>query len=67
MAKNVKIESVETNELKTQIKDKKNTYEKFIEIQKNNPDFNRSKVAEILGVSRKTIYQFIKQIENEAK
>lgn len=67
MAKNVKIESAETNELKTQIKDKKTVFEKFVEIHKNNPEFNRSKVAELLGISRTMVHKYLKQIENETK
>jgi DNA-binding XRE family transcriptional regulator len=34
----------------------KNKKQQIIEAHKNNPDFNKRELAELLGVSRQTIY-----------
>jgi len=65
VAKKIKIESTEVLELKTQLNNNKSktTREKIIDFYKKDNDFNRSKVAELLGVSRKTVQKYIKEIE----
>lgn len=63
-AKKVKIESVEVLDLKKASKKGETNAEKLYEIYRANPNFNRSKVAELLGVSRKTVYLWLKDIEN---
>mgnify|MGYP003639494627 CR=1 FL=1 len=62
-AKKVKIESNETKEIKSAIKDKKTNFEKLKEIYDTDSNFNRSKVADLLGVSRVTINTYLKQLE----
>lgn len=62
-AKKVKIESNETKDIKSVIKDKKTNFDKLKEIYDADPNFNRSKVADLLGVARKTIYEYLKQLE----
>lgn len=64
-AKKVKIDNTETNQLKDTIKHEKSTLEKVKAIWKNDPDFNRTKVAELVGVSRQMIYKIVKKLENE--
>ncbi|CAB4128386.1 Protein of unknown function DUF3987) [uncultured Caudovirales phage] len=67
VAKKVKYESNEFIELKTTSKKAESTFEKIKLIYQNDKDFNKSKVAELLGVSRMTIIRTIKKIEeNEA-
>ena len=67
VAKKVKYESNEFNELKTTSKKAESTFDKIKLIYQNDKDFNKSKVAELLGVSRITIIRTIKKIEeNEA-
>lgn len=62
-AKKIKIESSEIQELKTVSKKGETKLEKFKAIYDSNKNFNRSKVSEMLGVSRQTIYSWIKQLE----
>jgi DNA-binding XRE family transcriptional regulator len=61
-AKQIKINAKETKELF----EDSNPFEKFKQIYAKDPDFNRSKVAKILEVSRKTIINWIKKLENNA-
>jgi hypothetical protein len=65
-ARKVKIDSAETKEIKTTMNQGKTTAEKVAYIYQQDPDFNRSKVAELLGVSRQQVYNIIKQINNES-
>jgi predicted transcriptional regulator len=67
MSKNIKIDSVEKSDIKTVIFENKTktTKEKFIILYKQNPNLNKKEVSEMLGVTRTTIYNFIKEIENE--
>jgi hypothetical protein len=64
-AKKVKLESSEVNDLKKASKKGETNFEKFQEIHRANPNFNKSKVAELLGVSRQTVYLWIKEVEND--
>lgn len=61
MSKKIKINSVEVNDIKRYVKnnESKSSYEKFQELYKINPDINKNELAEILGISRKTIYRYI--------
>jgi hypothetical protein len=61
-AKQIKINAKETKELF----EDSNPFEKFKQIYAKDPDFNRSKVAKILEVSRGTIINWIKKLENNA-
>lgn len=65
IAKKIKIESAEVNELKTQLSNNKtkSTRDKIKDFYQKDNDFNRSKVAELLGVSRQIIQRYIKEIE----
>lgn len=66
MAKLVKQESTNKNELRKVSKDKLTNFDKVKAIYEADPDFNRTKVAEMLEISRQSIYQFINKIkENE--
>mgnify|MGYP000016384816 CR=1 FL=1 len=64
-AKKVKINSVEANEIKNVSKNGKNTIEKLKLIYSENPNFNRSKTAEILGISRRQIINLLKKIDEK--
>ena len=64
-AKKIKIESKEVEDLKTTAKGLNDTHDKIKAMYKADPEFNRSKVAELLGVSRKTVQQHIKKIQDE--
>jgi hypothetical protein len=63
-AKKVKVNSIEVSNIKTSSKNGKNTNEKLKLIYDENPNFNRSQTAELLGVSRVTINKWIKELEN---
>lgn len=62
-AKKIKIEASEIKDLKTASKGGETTFDKLKAIYKADPEFNRSKVAELLGVSRKQIQRLLKKIE----
>lgn len=65
MAKKIKINSIETNEIKTVIQSNKNktTKEQFMELYKKNPDLNKKEVSENLGVSIRMIYKYINELK----
>jgi len=65
MAKKIKVNSIEINEIKTIIQSNKNKSikEQFIELYKSNPELNKKEVSENLGVSLRMIYKYIKEIE----
>ena len=64
-AKKVKIDSTETSEIKGTIKTEKSTFDKVKAIWKTDPEFNRTKVAEIVGVSRRQIINIVKKLEEK--
>jgi DNA polymerase III delta prime subunit len=63
MAKKIKVNTIEVGEVKQLIvKNKdKTTKEKIQDIYKVNPDFNRSEIAELLGVSRQILQKYVKE------
>lgn len=65
MAKKIKIDSIEKHDIKVVINENKNktTKEKFELLYKQNPNLNKKEVSEMLGVTRTTIYKFIKELE----
>jgi hypothetical protein len=65
MAKKIKVNSIETNEIKTVISTHKNKTikEQFVELYKINSDLNKKEVSENLGVSLRMIYKYINEIE----
>jgi hypothetical protein len=65
MAKKVKLKSSETFELKKVMAVNKNKSKKdqIVELFKVHPEFNRSEAADILGVSRQTIKNWLKEIK----
>jgi hypothetical protein len=62
-AKKVKIDSAETNDLKKVILQPKTTYDKIQALHQEDPEFNRSKAAELLGISRRQVINIVKKIE----
>lgn len=69
MAKKIKITSAEVNAMKSIIKNDKltNNLEKFRLMYKQNPKINRKEAAEVLGVSRVTIYKYIEEIDKNSE
>lgn len=67
MAKKIKINTVEKAEIKKilDVNSTKSTKERFKILYKENPELNRTEVSEMLGVSRQTINNYIKELENE--
>lgn len=65
MAKKVKLDSIELQEIKSTIKknEGKTNKDKFTMLFKNNPDLNKKEVSEQLGVSLQMIYKYIKEIK----
>lgn len=62
-AKKVKIESTEIQDLKSTMKNMENTFDKLKVIYQKDPLFNRTKVAELLGISRVTVNNYLKKLE----
>ena len=62
-AKKIKYESNETQDLKNTTKKAETTLDKIKLIHQNDKDFNRTKVAELLGVSRRHIINIVKKLE----
>jgi hypothetical protein len=62
-AKKVKIESTEVKDIKSSIKNADTTFDKFKQIYEKNPEFNRTVASELLEVSKRTIYRWIKDLE----
>ena len=62
-AKKIKIEATEIKDLKTASKNADTSFDKFKAIYNSDPNFNRSKVAELLGVSRQMIYEYLRQVK----
>ena len=62
-AKKIKYESNETQELKNTTKKAETTLEKIKLIYQNDKEFNRTKVAELLGLSRQQVIRIVKKIE----
>lgn len=65
MAKKIKVNSIETHEIKTIITTNKlkSNKEKFTELYKINPELDKKEVAEILGVSLQMIYKYVKEMK----
>lgn len=65
-AKKIKFENKESEDIKKSLnKNSVSVYEKVKDAYKINPDFNRSQLAGILNVSRRTIQNYISQIKSE--
>lgn len=65
MAKKIKVNTVEVSDIRKNIyqnKDK-SVRDKFTALYKENPKLKKKEVADMLGVSRQTIYDFIKDLE----
>lgn len=67
MARKIKVNSMETSKIKKTIRqnDKSNDYDLFLAIYEKDKNVNRSKLANILNVSRRTIQNYIKHYENK--
>lgn len=65
-AKKIKIVTKEVSDLKKSAKEGKTNLDKLRLIYEENPDFNRSQVANILGISRQQVLRLLSKIkENE--
>ena len=67
MAKKIKIDNHETKKLIKDVKSGDSDYDKVKKAYESDKNFNRSKMAEILNVSRQTIYNYIKEIQKKNK
>jgi putative DNA primase/helicase len=67
MAKKVKVNTMEHSELKTISKANtgKSSQDIFNEMYQANPNLNKKDVAELLGVSRQQIYNYIKHLDKK--
>jgi hypothetical protein len=65
MAKKIKTDSVEKNEIKLILNENKskNKFEQFKVLYSKNEKLNKKEVAEILGVSVQMIYKYIKELK----
>jgi hypothetical protein len=66
-AKKVKIDSTETNDLRNIINKEKNSFDKIKSIYLADKDFNRTKAAELIGISRRQVISIINKIEENKK
>jgi hypothetical protein len=64
-AKKIKIEAAELKDIKIAMKGAESTYDKLLAIYKSDSNFNRTKVAEQLGISRQQVINLIKKIEDK--
>jgi len=64
-AKKIKIEAAELKDIKSAMKGAETTYDKLLSIYKSDSNFNRTKVAEQLGISRQQVINLIKKIEEK--
>lgn len=66
MSKKIKANSNEVKGIKSILKksEDKNEYEKFVSIYEQNKKISKTKIADILGVSRQTIYNYIKEYDS---
>jgi len=67
MAKKVKVNSIEHKEIKDVIYNSKNktNKEKFLDMYMSNPELDKKRVAEMLGLSRTQIYRYIAEIDKK--
>ena len=63
MSQKVKIDALESEKIKTELSGSQTPKESFTRLYRANPDINKSKAAETLGVSRQTIINWIKEIK----
>ena len=63
-AKKVKVNSIEVTNIKSTAKGGKSNLDKLKLIYEENPNFNRSQVADLLGISRVSINNMLKKIKN---
>lgn len=66
-AKKIKIDSLEKDEIKSTVKKIDSNPEKIKAIFDKDNNFNRTKVAELLGVSVQYVRKIVKQIETKSK
>ena len=69
MAKKIKSESIERIGIKqtvSKVSDKSN-YEKFKSVYSRDENIKKAELAEILGISRRQVYNYIKEFNNEKK
>jgi hypothetical protein len=69
MAKKIKVSSSEISTIKRQVKfnEGKSAFEVFQVLYKRNSKLNKTEVAEVLGISRKTVYEFIKKCNGHSE
>lgn len=66
-AKKIKIDTVEVNEMKTATKKAENAFDKIKVLYDNDKKFNKTKAAELLGLSRQQVIRAVKKIEEDGK
>jgi hypothetical protein len=64
-AKKVKIDSTETTDLKTIIANEKSTFEKVKKLYLADAEFNRTKAADLIGVSRRQVMNIVKKLKEK--
>lgn len=67
MAKKIKIDNYETKKLIKDVKNGDSDFDKVKKAYELDPNFNRSKMAEILNISRRTVQNYIKEIQKQNK
>jgi hypothetical protein len=69
MSKKVKVDSLEYNQMRevAQVKGPSNPKESCRKLWESNPEINKTQVAELLQVSRKTIIRYVTEFEQASK
>jgi hypothetical protein len=66
-AKKIKVDSIEKNDIKVTIKKAETNADKIKALFLKDPNFNKNKLAELIGVSVQYVRKVTKQLENETK
>jgi len=66
-AKKVKLDNSETADLKTIIGNEKNSFDKIKKLYQADKDFNRTKAADLIGISRRQVINIIKKLKEADK
>jgi len=65
MASKIKTSSLERVKSRGAIDPKKSAYDNFVAVYKKNPNIKKTEIAELLNVSRRQIYNYVKKYDKQ--